>query len=101
MQWIKATERQPEDWKDVHVRDSANKKKVIYLYSQGNLPVFSPAPVGGIEWLDESTELSDYAKQKLEYITGHSIATQFPNVEPHTEWAGAVLDLLKELGLIR
>jgi hypothetical protein len=43
--------------------------------------------------------LSDYAKKKLEYINGNCIATDFPNNQPTLEWAGAVLDLLEELGL--
>jgi hypothetical protein len=43
--------------------------------------------------------LSDYAKKKLEYINGNCIARDFPNNQPTLEWAGAVLDLLEELGL--
>ena len=43
--------------------------------------------------------LSDYAKTKLEYINGNCIARDFPNNQPTWEWAGAVLDLLEELGL--
>jgi len=48
---------------------------------------------------DNKIQLSDYAKKKLEYINGHCIARDFPNNKPTLEWAGAVLDLLQELGL--
>jgi len=43
--------------------------------------------------------LTDYAKEKLEYINGNCIARDFPNEQPTKEWAGAVLDLLEELKL--
>jgi hypothetical protein len=43
--------------------------------------------------------LSERAKEKLDYINGHSIARNFPNTEPDLQWCGAVLDLLEELGL--
>jgi hypothetical protein len=41
--------------------------------------------------------LSDDAKRKLNYINGSCIAREFPDNKPTLEWAGAVLDLLKEL----
>lgn len=43
--------------------------------------------------------LSDYAKKKLSFINRNCISTNFPNNKPTLEWAGAVLDLLKELKL--
>jgi hypothetical protein len=43
--------------------------------------------------------LTENAKEKLEYINGNCIARDFPNEQPTKQWAGAVLDLLEELGL--
>ena len=43
--------------------------------------------------------LTENAKKKLEYINGSCIARDFPKEQPTKEWAGAVLDLLEELGL--
>jgi hypothetical protein len=43
--------------------------------------------------------LSERAREKLDYINGHSIARNFPNTPPDLQWCGAVLDLLEELGL--
>ena len=43
--------------------------------------------------------LTENGKKKLEYINGSCIARDFPNEQPTKEWAGAVLDLLEELGL--
>lgn len=43
--------------------------------------------------------LNEYAKEKLEYIKGNAVVRYFPNQEPSLEWAGAVIDLLEELGL--
>ena len=43
--------------------------------------------------------LTENAKQKLEYINGSCIARDFPKEQPTKQWAGAVLDLLEELGL--
>lgn len=59
-----------------------------------NEPQKLPTPVCASGML-----LSDYAKKKLEYIKGHSIARDFPNNQLTLEWAGAVLDLLEELKL--
>ena len=44
--------------------------------------------------------LSDYAKEKLEYINGHWMVREFPKLENiDLQWIGAVLDLLEELKL--
>jgi len=43
--------------------------------------------------------LTENAKSKLEYINGSCIARDFPKEQPTKQWAGAVLDLLEELGL--
>ena len=43
--------------------------------------------------------LTENAKSKLEYINGSCIARNFPKDQPTKQWAGAVLDLLEELGL--
>lgn len=43
--------------------------------------------------------LTENAKEKLKYINGSCIARYFPKEQPTKEWAGAVLDLLEELGL--
>ena len=43
--------------------------------------------------------LSDYAKDKLNFINGHSIARDFPNTQPNLEWCGAVIDLLVDMNL--
>ena len=42
---------------------------------------------------------TENAKSKLEYINGSCIARDFPKEQPTKQWAGAVLDLLEELGL--
>jgi len=42
--------------------------------------------------------LTENAKSKLEYINGSCIARDFPKEQPTKQWAGAVLDLLEELG---
>ena len=39
--------------------------------------------------------LTKEAKEKLDYILGHSINRLFPDVKPTLEWAGAVLDFLE------
>lgn len=44
--------------------------------------------------------LNENAKKKLEYINGSYIVRYFPQNQPTKEWAGAVLDLLEELGLL-
>jgi hypothetical protein len=54
---------------------------------------------GVLPWDSGIELLSYYAKNKLEYINGSCIARDFPNKRPTLEWAGAVLDLLEELGL--
>lgn len=43
--------------------------------------------------------LSQKAEEKLEFILGRSVTRDFPHTEPDLEWAGAVLDLLEEIGL--
>lgn len=43
--------------------------------------------------------LTENAKSKLEYINGSCIVRDFPKEQPTKQWAGAVLDLLEELGL--
>jgi len=43
--------------------------------------------------------LNENAKKKLEYIKGSCIVRDFPHEQPNREWAGAVLDLLEEMGL--
>jgi len=48
---------------------------------------------------DEPQQLSEYAKEKLNYINGSCISRDFPKCPPTLEWAGAVLDLLEELKL--
>ena len=56
MQWIKATDRQPEDWNKVHARNYNTKEKAFYLHTQGDYPIFSNHLLGEIEWLDENTD---------------------------------------------
>ena len=43
--------------------------------------------------------LSKKAEEKLEFILSRSVTRDFPHTEPDLEWAGAVLDLLEEIGL--
>ena len=53
------------------------------------------ADVGG------SFKITEPAQKKLDFILGHSIARDFPETNPTKEWAGAVLDLLEIIGLLK
>lgn len=48
---------------------------------------------------EEGIVLSEKAKEKLTYILGRDVVRGFPSVYPDRLWAGAVLDLLEEIGL--
>ena len=41
---------------------------------------------------NNSFNINNEAKSKLEYIIGSSIVRDFPNVEPTLLWTGAVID---------
>jgi len=47
------------------------------------------------------SKLPESAKEKLDYILGSHITRNFPNDEPDKEWAGAVLDFLEIMELLK
>jgi len=54
----------------------------------------------GIGGVGNSFKITDSAKEKLDFILGHSIARDFPKTQPTKEWAGAVLDFLEINGFL-
>ena len=65
----------------------------IEAYAQEQVKSVGLADVSGM------LPLTENAKQKLEYINGSCIVRDFPKEQITKQWAGAVLDLLEELGL--
>ena len=55
----------------------------------------------GINVVGNSFKITDAAKEKLDFILGHSIARDFPKTQPTKEWAGAVLDFLEITGFLK
>jgi hypothetical protein len=51
--------------------------------------------------VSKSFKITDAAKEKLDFILGHSIARDFPKTQPTKEWAGAVLDFLEITGFLK
>ncbi len=48
--------------------------------------------------VETTIKLNKKALKKLEYISGQSFRKDFPNTLPDTQWMGAVLDFLDEIG---
>jgi len=76
------------------------KKGLDKAYKEsGDNAYFGNGFYAGVKFASNNIALSDYAKEKLEYINGSCIARDFPNEQPTKVWVGAVLDLLEELKL--
>ena len=77
-------------------------KDITRLMIQGTLPKEEGDKVilALIE-KQKTSWLSEKAEEKLEFILGRSVTRNFPNTDPDLEWAGAVLDLLEEIGLYK
>jgi hypothetical protein len=50
--------------------------------------------------VEKELNMSETAKEKLEYINGHWTGREFPRIDKvDLQWVGAVLDFLEEIGL--
>lgn len=76
-----------------------NAERVIKNYTEPLKKQISMMQKCNIVAVSGMLPLTENAKKKLEYINGSCIAREFPKEQPTKEWAGAVLDLLEELGL--
>ena len=70
-------------------------ERIAEEYAQQQVKLFAIPDVGG------SFNISESAKEKLDYILGNAITREFPKVQPTKQWVGAVLDFLEIVGILK